>query len=335
MPPDDSYTSPPHTSQPSRPADNITRADDLCRMLGLPARTAGALAPRDCAEFPLKVPRAWLNRIRRGDAADPLLRQVLPVAAESAQTPGFGADAVGDLAAGAGNGILHKYRHRVLLVVTGACAIHCRYCFRRHFPYRGHTLAGHLDAAMEYIAARRDIEEVILSGGDPLTLANRKLFDLCERLEAVPHVTRIRIHTRLPVANPERMDSEWLAWSRRRPKPYLMVLHINHPAELDRDAARAVGAMRHWTLLNQAVLLKGVNDDAETLARLSRRCFEAGVLPYYLHLLDRVRGAAHFEVDEAAARRLMREVAARLPGYLVPKLARETPGAAAKDLIAY
>lgn len=335
MPPDDSYTSPPHTSQPPRPAGNITRAADLCRTLGLPARTTGALAPRDCAEFPLKAPRAWLERIRRGDAGDPLLRQVLPVAAESAQTPGFGADAVGDLAAGAGNGVLHKYRNRVLLMVTGACAIHCRYCFRRHFPYRDHTLAGRLDAAVEYIAARSDIEEVILSGGDPLTLANRKLFDLCERLEAVAHVARIRIHTRLPVADPERVDGDWLAWSRRRPKPYLMVLHINHPAELDGDAACAVGAMRHWTLLNQAVLLKGVNDDADTLVRLSRRCFEVGVLPYYLHLLDRVRGAAHFEVDEAAARRLMREVAARLPGYLVPKLARETAGAAAKDLIAY
>lgn len=335
MPPDDSYTSPPHTSQPPRPANRITHADDLCRALGLPAHAAGALAPRDCAEFPLKAPRAWLARIRRGDADDPLLRQVLPVAAESAQTPGFGDDAVGDLAAGAGNGVVHKYRNRVLLMVTGACAIHCRYCFRRHFPYRGHTLAGHLDAAVKYITERRDIEEVILSGGDPLTLANRKLFDLCERLEAVAHVARIRIHTRLPVACPKRMDGEWLAWSRRRRKPYLMVLHINHPAELDRDAARAVGAMRHWTLLNQAVLLKGVNDDADTLVRLSRRCFEVGVLPYYLHLLDRVRGAAHFEVDEAAARRLMREVAARLPGYLVPKLARETAGAAAKDLIAY
>ncbi len=331
---DTRYTSPSNTSQPPQAADTVTRVSDLRRLLDLPANPPDGPIPRDCAEFPLKVPRAWLARIARGDADDPLLRQVLPVAAEAAQTDGFDADAVGDLAADAGNGILQKYRHRVLLIVTGACAIHCRYCFRRHFPYREHSLAGHLDAAVDFIAGHADIEEVILSGGDPLTLANHKLFDLCERLEAIPHIARIRIHTRLPVVCPERMDSALLAWSKRRSRPYVMVLHVNHPDEMDQAAGEAVAAMRHWTLLNQAVLLKGVNDDVKTLVRLSRRCFEVGVLPYYLHLLDRVRGTAHFEVDEATARRLMREVGARLPGYLVPKLVRETPGAPAKEMVA-
>ena len=288
----------------------------------------------NCPEFPLKVPRSWLARMAAGDADDPLLRQVLPSVAERAEVGGFGDDPTGDAAASVGGGILHKYRHRVLLIVTGACAIHCRYCFRRHFPYREHSLAKHLEDALAFIARHADVEEVILSGGDPLTLANHKLFELCERIEAVPHVARVRIHTRLPIAEPARLDDALLAWSKRRVKPYILVVHANHPHEINDEVRAAMRRMRHWTLLNQAVLLRGVNDDAEVLARLSRRCFDAGVLPYYLHLLDRVRGAAHFEVTEPTARALMREVGARLPGYLVPKLVREQPGAAAKTVIA-
>ena len=288
----------------------------------------------NCPEFPLKVPRSWLARMAAGDADDPLLRQVLPSVAERDEVGGFDDDPTGDVAASAGGGILRKYRHRVLLIVTGACAIHCRYCFRRHFPYREHGMAKQVEAALSSIARSADVEEVILSGGDPLTLANHKLFDLCERLEAIPHVARIRIHTRAPIAEPARLDDELLAWSRRRAKPYIFVVHANHPHEISDEVRDAMRRMRHWTLLNQAVLLRGVNDDAEVLVRLSRRCFDAGVLPYYLHLLDRVRGAAHFEVSEQEARALMREVGARLPGYLVPKLARETPGAAAKTVIA-
>jgi len=290
--------------------------------------------PDDAATgFALRVPRGFVARMRRGDANDPLLRQVLPQADELADVPGFTRDAVGDLDARAGRGVLHKYRGRALLIATGSCAVNCRYCFRRHFPYADETAAADRwrDAVAE-IGTDPTIEEVILSGGDPLSLSTAKLAELSDALATIPHVKRLRIHTRLPVVLPERIDAEFLGWLGRQRFQRVVVLHANHANELDDAVARActdlarAGAM----LLNQSVLLKTVNDDVGTLAALSERLMFCGVLPYYLHQLDRVAGAAHFEVDDAEARALVDGLAARLPGYLVPRLVREVAGAASK-----
>jgi len=277
--------------------------------------------------------------MRPSDATDPLLRQVLPLDAELLETPGYVADPVGDLEALAGQGLLHKYHGRALLVTTGACAIHCRYCFRREFPY-GEQHAGRQGFATALKAIRADpsITEVLLSGGDPLTLSDRRLAGLLEGLEAIPHVRRIRVHTRLPVVLPERIDSGFLAvWNSLRRLQRIVVIHANHAQEL-RDAAdvqAALGALQAagTTLLNQSVLLRGVNDSVAALEELSVVLFESGVLPYYLHVLDPVRGAAHFDVPEDEARQLHAALTARLPGYLVPKLVREVPGAAAKTML--
>jgi EF-P beta-lysylation protein EpmB len=283
--------------------------------------------------FPLRVPRGFVARMRRGDPHDPLLRQVLPLAEECLTAEGFGADPVGDLAAMAVPGLLHKYQARVLLTVTGACAVHCRYCFRRHFPYAdANPAADRWHAALAYITGDDSIAEVILSGGDPLTLSDRRLAELVRQLETIPHLRRLRLHTRLPVVLPERVNDELLAWlGDTRLKP-VIVVHANHAQELDGPVRAALGALKAAgaELLNQSVLLRGVNDSVEALADLSEALFDAGTLPYYLHLLDKVQGAAHFEVDETVARRLMQELQARLPGYLVPRLVREVPGGPGK-----
>lgn len=311
--------------------DAVDNNEQLLRHLK-PDSVAAPLAAD--SGFALKVPQAWLRRVRTG-ANDPLLRQILPLAEENISRTGFDRDPVGEAMASVNAGIIRKYRHRVLLITTAVCAIHCRYCFRRHFPYRENSISRHLDAAIAAIANDSGIEEVILSGGDPLSLSNPKLFELCRRLETIAHVQRLRIHSRLPIAIPDRIDDTFVRWTKERPKPYVLVLHINHPNEIDDSVKRAVMRLRHWPLLNQAVLLRSVNDDRESLIGLSLRCFDAGVMPYYLHLLDRVAGSAHFEVKAATARRLMREISAELPGYLVPKLVRESAGEAAKSIIAY
>ncbi len=271
--------------------------------------------------------------MRKGDIDDPLLRQVLPLAEEEAEVPGFIGDPVGDLAAAAVPGVLHKYRGRVLLVTTGACAVHCRYCFRRHFPYAdSNPSVQQWQGALEYIHGHSDITEVILSGGDPLAFSDSRLADLVEQVAAIPHVKRLRIHTRLPIVLPSRVDKNLLAWLQRTRLQKVVVVHANHANEIDEEVRAAMRKLRDagTMLLNQSVLLKGVNDSAEELADLSERLFEAGILPYYLHLLDRVQGAAHFEVDRARALWLMQVLRARLPGYLVPRLVREQPGADSK-----
>lgn len=312
--------------------ESIRDAGELLRALELPldllpgARLGGQ-------HFPLQVPKGYIARMRKGDAQDPLLRQVLPVDAEGVAAPGFIDDPVGDMASRASPGVLHKYQGRVLLVTTGACAVHCRYCFRRHYPYGDEAIHHqHLTTALHYIASDSSISEVILSGGDPLSLSDERLTGMVRAIANIEHVQRLRIHTRLPVVLPARITDElvqWLTTSRLQP---VMVIHANHAQELDSEVGSALQRLRAAgvTLLNQSVLLRGVNDDAETLARLSERLFTLHTLPYYLHQLDKVSGAAHFLVDDARAQQLHEALLARLPGYLVPRLVCEIPGAASK-----
>jgi EF-P beta-lysylation protein EpmB len=317
-------------------ADAITDPSELLEIAGLGTDWLEA-ARSAAAVFPLRVPRSYAARIRPGDPADPLLRQVLPIGAELATPPGYVADPVGDLASLAGGGVLRKYEGRALLIATGACGVHCRYCFRREFPY-GDQLASarRWAGAVEAIAADPTITEVILSGGDPLSLADHKLAELTAALAGIPHLRRLRIHTRQPVVLPSRVDDGLLAWLHGLPWPVAVVLHANHANEIDASVAAAAARLRDAgaTLLNQSVLLRGVNDSPDALAALSERLFDAGILPYYLHVLDPVRGSAHFDVPDEEARRLHATLTARLPGYLVPRLVREVPGAAHKVSIA-
>jgi EF-P beta-lysylation protein EpmB len=315
--------------------DAVTDPAELLALLGLspqwlqPARAAAM-------RFPLRVPRGFVARMRHGDARDPLLRQVLPLGAELDDVPGFGTDPVGDLAARSGPGVLQKYAGRALLVTTGACAVHCRYCFRRHFPYDEENASrGGFEPALAAIWRDPSIREVILSGGDPLSLGDRRLAELFAGLCAVPHVRRLRLHTRLPIVLPERIDAGFLGLWSAVPLQKVIVVHANHAREFDGSVRTAIGSLKSTgtTLLNQAVLLRGVNDSADDLVTLSETLFEAGVLPYYLHLLDPVAGAAHFDVPMATAQRLVAEAGARLPGYLVPRLVREEAGAPSKTML--
>jgi EF-P beta-lysylation protein EpmB len=313
----------------------FSRPRDLLAYLQLDAADP-ALARAVQHGFALRVPRGFAARMRKGDPHDPLLLQVWPAAQEDVETPDYVLDAVGDLARVRGAGLIHKYRGRVLLIATGACAVHCRYCFRRHFPYTEQLAArDHWSEALAEIRADPGIEEVILSGGDPLSLSDEKLSELVGALDAIPHIKRLRIHTRQPIVLPERIDDRLLAWLDRTRLQTVFVLHANHVNELDASVQAALLPLRQRgiVLLNQSVLLRRVNDDAATLAALSERLFECGVLPYYLHLLDRVQGAAHFNVPEPDAARLMRMLASRVPGYLVPRLVREMAGAASKTWI--
>lgn len=327
-------------------ADGIETVAELLDALGLDEsalRAAGIAAgtPGACssgAAFPLRVPRAFVARMRRGDPLDPLLRQVLPLAAEDAEVPGFGPDPLGEADAARAPGLLQKYAGRALLVTTGACAVHCRYCFRRDYPY-GEIAGtdGRWREALEAVARDPSITEVILSGGDPWSLSDRRLSRLTEQLARIPHVEALRVHTRLPIVLPARVDAGLLAWLGALPWPAVtIVVHANHPREIDGEVEQALRRLRATgaTVLNQSVLLAGVNDDADTLEALSRALHRCGVLPYYLHLLDRVRAVAHFEVAEQEGRRIVAQLAARLPGYLVPRLVREQAGAPAKTVVA-
>ena len=316
-------------------ADAVTDPAELCSLLDLdPALVLPAIAA--AKDFALRVPRSYVARMRRGDPNDPLLLQVLPLAAELVQAEGFVTDPVGDMDRRAAPGLLHKYHGRALLVATGACAIHCRYCFRRHFPYGEESaLQQGWRPAVERLRADDSINEVILSGGDPWSLSDRRLKQLTDELQTLPHIRRLRVHTRYPVVLPERIDSGLLDWLSGVRLQKIVVMHANHAHEIDasvRGACRQLAAAG-VTLLNQSVLLKGVNDNVAALAALSEALFETQVLPYYLHVLDKVRGAAHFDLTEARAVQLHQELTARLPGYLVPKLVREVAGAAAKTAV--
>lgn len=313
-------------------ADAISTPEELLSTLRLdhsllpPALAAAAV-------FRLRVPRNYVARMKVGDPADPLLRQVLPVGRELEDVADYVTDPLGEHAALRAPGLLQKYRGRALIITTSACAVHCRYCFRREFPYSEQMQdAPRWGAALAQIGRDSSIEEVLLSGGDPLSLSDGRLKSLTDALASIPHVRRLRVHTRQPIVLPSRVDEGLKGWLSTVRMPTVFVLHANHPNELSDDVRAACERLRASgvTLLNQSVLLRGVNDDVGVLADLSRRLFDAGVLPYYLHVLDRVRGSAHFEVPESEARLMAGELAARLPGYLVPRLVREIHGAPAK-----
>jgi EF-P beta-lysylation protein EpmB len=313
----------------------IRDAGELCRRLGLPPELARSGAA-GAGDFPVFVPPSYLARIRPGDPNDPLLRQVLPLAEEADEVPGFSADPVGDGDAKLASGVLQKYHGRALLIATGSCAVHCRYCFRRHFPYEEapHSSAA-WDAALALVAEDPTITEVILSGGDPLMLVDSRLAALVEKIESIEHVTRLRIHTRLPIVVPMRVTEELLAWLTGTRLTPVMVVHANHAQELAEDVAAALDELRHAgvILLNQAVLLRGVNDSVDAQQALSERLIELGVVPYYLHQLDRVAGAAHFEVPVDEGRRIVEELRTRLPGYMVPRYVQEIAGEANKTVL--
>lgn len=285
--------------------------------------------------FPLRVPLPFVQRMERGNPRDPLLLQVMTDQQEFDQPDGY----IGDPLAEQSSvlpGLLHKYQNRVLLMVRTGCAINCRYCFRRHFPYQDNSpnQAGFKDVA-NYIAQRPQINEIILSGGDPLMANDQQLATLFELLAPIKHLTRIRIHTRLPVVIPARITEQFIKLCADSRFNIVMVLHINHPNEIDQEVIEAVATLKQagMTLLNQAVLLKDVNDNAECQIALSEALFNAGILPYYLHLLDKVEGASHFDSPEDQAIAMMRELHQQLPGFLVPKLVREIGGQAHKTPI--
>jgi EF-P beta-lysylation protein EpmB len=314
----------------------ITSRDELLAALGLSVAQVGESGGA-CGDFPLKVPRSFVQRMRYGDPRDPLFLQVLSTSQEMLDTPGYTSDPVGEGSAIARRGIVHKYRGRVLLIVSGGCAVHCRYCFRRQFPYaENQNSRQQWHEALDYIREDPTIEEVILSGGDPLVATDDQLRQLVEEIAAIQHVRRLRIHSRLPVVIPQRVNNALLDAITHTQLQTVMVIHSNHAREIDTSVATALGALRRHGIvtLNQAVLLAGINDDLESQLALCQQLFAAGALPYYLHLLDKVQGAAHFDVPESRARALLAELSARLPGYLVPKLVREVHGARSKVSLA-
>lgn len=279
-------------------------------------------------DFPLRVPIAYLQRINKGDINDPLLLQILPLKNELIDAPGYTADPLGEQSANPIPGLIHKYHGRVLLIVSPNCAINCRYCFRRHFPYQDNKPGrSEWQQAIDYIAKDSSISEVIYSGGDPLAASDKQLLWLTEEIARISHVKRLRVHTRLPIVIPDRITEQCLHWLTSTRLLTSMVVHSNHPNELDDNVAQALKRLSQAgvTLLNQTVLLSGINNSIETLQQLSERLFQIGVLPYYLHQLDRIKGAAHFEVTDQNAKQLVTQLMAQLPGYLVPKLVREVP----------
>ncbi len=330
-------------------AEAVRNPVELCQLLGLDRRLATESRPA-AGDYPLFVPRPFLARIRPGDPNDPLLLQVLPTAAETLAAPGFGTDPVGDADACCGSGLIRKYQGRILMVASRSCAVHCRFCFRRHSPFCGgvsgleNPCSGRAcppcqteeAAALQKIASDDSIHEVVLSGGDPLTLPDDELVRLVCELAEIPHLRRLRIHTRFPIMIPQRVTADLIALLRGARLPVVVVIHINHPAEIDGEVAESLERFvdAGIPMLSQTVLLRGVNDRADVLAELFERLVDLRVMPYYLHQLDRVAGAAHFEVPISVGCELMKELRARLPGYAVPRYVRELPGGTNKELLA-
>jgi EF-P beta-lysylation protein EpmB len=290
-------------------------------------------AKRAATLFPLRVPKDFVARMQKGNPADPLLQQVLPLAAEAITVPGFSCDPLQEHVVNPLPGLLHKYQGRVLISMTGACAINCRYCFRRHFPYADNRAGGRAwQKIVKYIAADTSIREVIFSGGDPLLAQDHYLEQCAKDLAKIAQVKILRIHSRLPIVLPERITAEFSNWFSSTRLQAILVTHSNHANELGDSVQYAIDRLRQQkvTVLNQTVLLKGINDNLEALMNLSQRLFECGILPYYLHLLDKVQGAAHFAVSRTKAKQFIAALSERLPGYLVPKCVYEQAGAKSK-----
>lgn len=317
--------------------DAVRDPVELAQALGLSLEDLGYDIRGD-RQFPLLVPHAFVRRMECGNPRDPLLLQVLPVAAESEIAPGFGPDPVGEMALPSRDrGVLSKYRGRSLMIATGQCAVNCRYCFRRHYPYsESATSSRERLALVRELGAEPGQKELILSGGDPLLLSDKQLRDIAETLVATVHLETLRIHTRLPIVIPERVTTALLDALALPGLQTVVVLHSNHAREIDSATAQAIAQMRDSgvTVLNQAVLLEGINDDPRVLAELGDALFSAGALPYYLHLLDKVAGAAHFDIPRERAQRIVGELATLRPGYLVPRLVEEIAGAESKRVLA-
>jgi EF-P beta-lysylation protein EpmB len=324
-----------HFSQPwqQQLANAFVAVDKLCAYLQISPQDL-PFSEQAALNFPIRVPLSFASSMEKQNPFDPLLRQVLPVHDELLEYFGYDNDPVGDIAAEVMPGILHKYQGRALLINTGTCAIHCRYCFRRNFPYADHQLSHSKEIqALDYLRNDLTITEVILSGGDPLLLSDNRLKVLMMQLSAIDHVQRLRIHTRLPIVLPARINDSLLALFSEIDKQIVVVIHCNHANEINWQVGQTLNKLRKAGifLLNQSVLLKDINDSADLLCRLSEKLFAYGVMPYYLHLLDRATGTGHFEVSESCAQSLMKKIQTALPGYLVPKLVKDKPHALSKE----
>jgi len=316
----------PQTNKPTTKSIKHFSVKELCQTLQISALDIGALTQ---SEFPLKIPADFLAQIEIGNPLDPLLKQVLPVLAETNQVPGFSLDPVGDLNNNPTPSLIHKYHGRVLLIASPKCDIHCRYCFRRHFPYEQQINQRHWHKALGLINQDESIHEVILSGGDPMSLSEAALVTLIEKIEQIPHIKTLRIHSRTPVVAPSKApETLFIEWAKRSRLNKVLVVHCNHANELSGQTAQLFQQYRlaGFQLLNQTVLLKEVNDNSDVLIDLSHALFNQGILPYYLHQLDKVQGASHFEVSDSQALELHENMRQKLPGYLVPKLVREIEG---------
>ena len=300
--------------------------NQLCKTLKLSANEIDYIEDK---QFPLKVPQDFLEQITAGDLNDPLLKQILPIAAEQAISVGFNKDPVGDLLKNPSPALIHKYHGRVLLIASPKCDIHCRYCFRRHFPYQEQTNQRHWQQALQTIAQDPTIHEVILSGGDPMSLTENTLLGLIQDIEKIQHIKTLRIHSRTPIVTPSKAPQDALLdWAQHSRLNKVLVVHCNHKNELSDKTANLLEKYHKsgFTLLNQSVLLKGINDNSEALVDLNHALFNQAVLPYYLHQLDKVQGAQHFEVTDTKALELMKQIRQQLPGYLVPTLVKEIAG---------
>lgn len=320
----------------ARLKDAVRDPLELCRQLeinpdDLPGGLAGLKAGHQL--FKTLVPQPFIDLMQKGNPQDPLLLQVLPLGAESLTKAGFVTDPLQEQNYNPLPGLIHKYKSRVLLTTSGACAINCRYCFRRHFPYADNSLsANRMPAILNYLQQHPSVNEVIFSGGDPLATPDSRLAAQVQQLETLPQLSRLRLHTRLPVVIPSRINSEFLSWVTNTRLKVIMVLHINHPQEIGKELIQAVKRLTNANILlyNQNVLLHNINNQASILAELSETLFTHGVMPYYLHTFDPVAGAAHFSVDDQQARQIYTELLTLLPGFLVPKLVREYPDKPAK-----
>ena len=315
--------------------DSVRDANELCHLLELSPEQL-KLSDRAARQFPVNVPHSFVHRMEKGNPGDPLLLQVLNQSEEDHRPEGYSTDPVDERAFMAAPGLIHKYSGRVLMIVSGKCAINCRYCFRRSFPYSENNPGrDQWQEAFAYIENERGLSEIIFSGGDPLSAPDKHLAWLTDRLAEISHLKRLRIHTRLPVVIPQRISDELISWLAKSRLKVQLVLHINHPNEINSELAQALDRLKPLGIqtLNQSVLLKGINDSADCLQALQEKAFDAGILPYYLHIMDPVEGASHFDVSEQVALGLIDQLRARLPGYLVPRLVVELAGKSSKTLL--